>query len=53
LNISPTSGKNPLYVSQQLGPRFGQHDVARLQIPMHHTLPVGFIQSIGNLDCEL
>ncbi len=35
---------------QELRPRLGEHDVAGLEIPMHHTLPVGFVQRIRNFD---
>ena len=31
-------------------PPLGQHDVALLKVSIHHTLPVGIIQSIRNLD---
>ena len=30
--------------------RLRDHDVAGFQIPMHHTLPVGLVQRVGNLD---
>ncbi len=35
---------------QQLRPRFGEHDVAGLQVAMRDTFAVGLVQRIGNLD---
>ena len=34
---------------EKFGARSGQHDVARLQIPMNDALPMRFIQGIGDL----
>ena len=30
--------------------RFGEHDVARLQVAVDHTILVGFFQSLADLD---
>ena len=35
---------------QQLGARFREHDVERLQIPVRYPIAVGLVQRVGNLD---
>ena len=38
---------------EELRPGLGQHDVPRLQIPMHDPLPVRLVQRIRDLDGDL
>ena len=38
---------------QELRPRLRQHDVARLQVPVHDALPMGRVQRLGDLDGAL
>ena len=35
---------------EQLHTRLGQHDVARLQVPMHDPLPMRAVERVGDLD---